>query len=95
MPAARDEIGARLRRIEGQVAGLRRMHEEGRYCIDVLDQISALRAAPASLALVILDRHVATCVRRAVQAGEGQERCPSSRPPSTVWSGAREGGRKT
>ena len=76
MPAARDEIGARLRRIEGQVAGLGRMHEDGRYCIDVLDQISAVRAALASLALVILDRHVATCVRQAVDAGEGREQVP-------------------
>ena len=50
MPAARNEVSARLRRIEGQVAGLRRMHEEDRYCIDVLDQISAVRAALSGLA---------------------------------------------
>ena len=39
------DIVKRLRRIEGQVAGIRKMQEDGRYCIDVLDQISAARAA--------------------------------------------------
>ena len=66
------EVLDRLRRIEGQVAGIRRMYEDGRYCIDVLDQISAARAGLEAAALVILEDHVNGCVRDAIEGGEGQ-----------------------
>ncbi len=70
----RDEIVHRLRRIEGQVAGIRRMHEEGRYCIDVLDQLSAARAGLESAALLILEDHVNGCVKEAMKGGEGESK---------------------
>ena len=59
----------RLRRIEGQVRGIQRMVEDDRYCIDVLAQVSAATAALQSVALRLLDEHLAHCVTNAVQAG--------------------------
>lgn len=54
---------ARLKRAEGQVRGLQRMIEEERYCIDIVTQISATRAALDGVALEILKDHVLHCVR--------------------------------
>ena len=59
----------RLRRIEGQVRGLQQMVEEDRYCIDVLTQVSAATKALQSVALALLDEHLAHCVREAVRTG--------------------------
>jgi DNA-binding FrmR family transcriptional regulator len=53
----------RLKRIEGQVRGLQNMIEEERYCIDILTQISATRAALDGVALGVLEDHVRHCVR--------------------------------
>ena len=53
----------RLKRAEGQVRGLQQMVEEERYCIDILTQVSATRAALDSVALKILEDHVRHCVR--------------------------------
>src|SRR6266545_2834817 len=69
-----DGILRRLRRIEGQVAGIRKMQEDGRYCIDVFDQISAARAALEATALLILEDHVNGCVREAIDEGKGEEK---------------------
>jgi DNA-binding FrmR family transcriptional regulator len=65
----RDAIQKRLRRIEGQVRGLQRMVEEDRYCIDVLEQVAAATRALQSVALALLDDHLAHCVADAVTAG--------------------------
>jgi CsoR family transcriptional regulator, copper-sensing transcriptional repressor len=53
----------RLKRIEGQVRGLQSMIEEERYCIDILTQVSAARAALDSVALGVMEDHVRHCVR--------------------------------
>ncbi len=63
----------RLKNIEGQVRGIQRMVEEEKYCVDVLTQISAVRAALNSVGMVILRRHIETCVSEAIQTG-GTER---------------------
>jgi len=68
----KDAVLKRLRRIEGQIRGLQRMVEEDTYCIDVLTQISAATKALESVALELLDDHLAHCVREAV-AGGGPE----------------------
>lgn len=68
-PRHEDEIVARLRKVTGQLAGVRAMYEDGRYCIDVLDQLSAATAAIDSLALLILQDHINACVREAIEAG--------------------------
>jgi len=58
----KDQLGKRLRRIEGQVRGVERMVEEDRYCIDVVTQISAIQAALDKVALGLLDQHARHCV---------------------------------
>jgi DNA-binding FrmR family transcriptional regulator len=60
--ATKDQLRARLARIEGQVRGIERMVEEDRYCIEVLTQISAVQAALDKVALGLLDGHAHTCV---------------------------------
>ena len=58
--ATKDQLLARLRRIEGQVRGVERMVDEDRYCIDVLTQIGAIQAALDKVALGLLDDHART-----------------------------------
>jgi DNA-binding FrmR family transcriptional regulator len=60
--ASKDQLLARLSRIEGQVRGIERMVEDDRYCIDVLTQIAAIQAALEKVALGLLDDHAHTCV---------------------------------
>ena len=59
----------RLRRIEGQVRGVTRMVDEDRYCIDILEQVSAATKALQAVALGLLDDHLAHCVSDAVRQG--------------------------
>lgn len=59
----------RLNRIEGQVRGLARMVEDDRYCIDVVTQISAVRAALRRVEEEVLRDHVAHCVEGAIASG--------------------------
>lgn len=63
----------RLSRIEGQVGGLFRMVEEDRYCIDVITQISAVRAALRRAEEEILRDHVGHCVEHAIASGNKTE----------------------
>jgi DNA-binding FrmR family transcriptional regulator len=63
----------RLRRIEGQVRGIERMIERREYCIDILQQTAALRAAVDSVALLILEDHVQGCVRTAAEQGNADK----------------------
>jgi CsoR family transcriptional regulator, copper-sensing transcriptional repressor len=67
----KDEYLNRLRRIEGQVRGLQNMVEDDKYCIDILTQVSAATKALQSVALGLLDDHLAHCVTEA--AAEGGE----------------------
>jgi DNA-binding FrmR family transcriptional regulator len=69
-----DGILRRLRRIEGQVTGIRKMQEDRRYFIDVLDQISGARAGLEATALLILEDHVNGCVREAIEESKGEEK---------------------
>ncbi len=65
----------RLNRIEGQVRGIGRMIEEERYCIDILQQIQAIKSALARVEDAILKDHAATCVDAAIASGnEGKQR---------------------
>ncbi len=63
----------RLKNIEGQVKGIRRMLEEEKYGVDILTQISAARAALNGVGMLILRRHIATCVSGVITAG-GEDR---------------------
>ena len=60
--ANKDQLRKRLARIEGQVRGVQRMVDEDRYCIDVLQQISAIQAALNKVALGLVDDHVRHCM---------------------------------
>jgi CsoR family transcriptional regulator, copper-sensing transcriptional repressor len=65
----KDAIQRRLRRVEGQVRGLQGMVDEDRYCIDILEQVSAATKALQAVALELLHDHLAHCVSDAVRAG--------------------------
>ncbi len=65
---------ARLKRIEGQARGVQRMMEEGRYCVDVVQQLNALSAAVDEVALLVLQDHIEGCVSDAIREGAGEER---------------------
>ena len=67
---AKASITRRLNRIEGQVRGLSRMVEEDRYCIDVITQISAVRAALRRAEEEILRDHVNHCIEHAIAIGD-------------------------
>lgn len=71
--ATRKSVTARLRRIEGQVGGLLRMVEEDRYCVDILTQINAARAALQKVEEQILQDHVSHCVAGAFASGNPVE----------------------
>ncbi|MDE3115864.1 MAG: metal-sensitive transcriptional regulator [Pseudomonadota bacterium] len=64
---------ARLSRIEGQVRGVARMVEEERYCIDVLDQIQAIKAALKKVEAEILKGHADHCVAHAIESGDRED----------------------
>jgi CsoR family transcriptional regulator, copper-sensing transcriptional repressor len=70
--ADKDDYLKRLRRIEGQVRGLQRMVEQESYCIDILTQVSAATKALQSVALGLLDEHLAHCVVDAARSGGGE-----------------------
>lgn len=63
----------RLTKIEGQVRGIARMIEEERYCIDVITQISAVRAALRKVEDAVLSDHVSHCVEHAIASGNKQD----------------------
>jgi DNA-binding FrmR family transcriptional regulator len=62
----------RLARIEGQVRGIARMIEREEYCVDILQQTAALRAAVDSLSILVLEDHVQGCVRTAAEQGDAE-----------------------
>ena len=72
--ATKDQLLARLARIEGQIRGIEGMVRDDRYCIDVLTQINAAQAALDKVALGLLDDHAHHCVLGARTAGERDEK---------------------
>jgi DNA-binding FrmR family transcriptional regulator len=70
----RDQVLGRLRKIAGQVEGVQRMIEEGRYCVDVLHQIAAVEGALDRVGHLVLASHVETCVASAIESGKASER---------------------
>ena len=69
MTKAEPKLLSRLARIEGQVRGVIRMVEEERYCIDVLTQIEAIKAALTKVGTEVLKDHAAHCVAHAIKSG--------------------------
>ena len=67
-------IVTRLNRIEGQVRGIRRMVQEPRLCVEILQQLSAAEAALNRISLAVFKFHVEKCVPEAVAKGESERR---------------------
>jgi DNA-binding FrmR family transcriptional regulator len=72
-PETKKDVQARLRRIAGQVEGIQRMLDEDRYCVDVLLQVAAVKAATERVGQIILGSHVDTCVNTAFESGNKRE----------------------
>ncbi len=69
-----DQARKRIRRIAGQVAAIERMIDADRYCVDVLLQVAAVRAALDGLGKLMLEAHVGTCVADAIASGRPKDR---------------------
>ena len=67
------DILARLRKMEGQLKGIQRMIEDERYCIDIVQQLTALSAAVDEVSLLILQGHIEGCVTDAIRQQHGEE----------------------
>ena len=63
---------ARMKKIEGQARGIQRMIEEDRYCIDIVQQLTALCAAADEISLLILQGHIEGCVTDAIRGQHGE-----------------------
>ena len=66
----RDAILKRLSRMNGQVQGVSRMVEEGRYCVDVLNQTAAIRSALRAVERLLIEDHARSCMEDAIQSGD-------------------------
>jgi DNA-binding FrmR family transcriptional regulator len=72
--SAKDKMLARLRSVEGHVRSIIDMVQGDAYCIDVLQQTTAVRSAVAKVESILLERHLEHCVQRAARSGDGNER---------------------
>ncbi|MBW2313828.1 MAG: metal-sensitive transcriptional regulator [Deltaproteobacteria bacterium] len=73
-PETQDPVRKRIRRIAGQVAGIERMIDEDRYCVDILLQVAAVRGALDGVGKLLLSSHVETCVADAFASGRPKDR---------------------
>jgi DNA-binding FrmR family transcriptional regulator len=73
LPKTRQEVEKRLNKIGGQISGIRRMVAEDRYCVDILIQIAATRAALDKVGRMIMKGHMESCVAKAIKGNRGQE----------------------
>ena len=62
-----------MNRIEGQARGIHQMIEDNRYCIDIIQQLTALSAAADEVSLLILESHIEGCITNAIRKEQGQE----------------------
>jgi DNA-binding FrmR family transcriptional regulator len=64
----------RLKKVEGQIRGVMKMVEGEKYCIDIINQITAAEKALNGVAKIVMKRHVESCVKNAILNGEGQQK---------------------
>ncbi len=69
----KEKLQNRLKRIEGQVRGIRRMVDEEAYCVDILTQIGSVVSASEKVGSILLKDHVEHCVRDSIEKGEGAD----------------------
>ena len=67
------DVRQRLKKVAGQINGIDKMVEEGRYCVDVVQQIVAARAALNKAAMLILESHAKSCVVKAIKEDNGEK----------------------
>lgn len=67
---SKEDLLRRLKKIEGQVKGLQRMVESDKYCVDVLVQVAAVRAAIHKVGTIVFENHSRSCLRQAVETGD-------------------------
>lgn len=72
-PSHEDQL-VRLKKIEGQVRGVHKMIEDGRYCVDIITQLQSITSAIAGLQEQILRRHLEHCVTDAMRSGSNTEK---------------------
>lgn len=70
----KQKVENRLKRIEGQVAGIRRMIAEDRYCVDVMTQVSAVVSALRGVEDIVMQSHLTTCMVEAIQGDDETEK---------------------
>ncbi|HHX51174.1 MAG TPA: metal-sensitive transcriptional regulator [Clostridia bacterium] len=70
---SREDLQRRLSKVEGQVKGLQRMIAEDKYCVDILVQIAAVRAAIDRVGMIIFENHMRSCLQTALEEGCHQE----------------------
>jgi DNA-binding FrmR family transcriptional regulator len=73
MIETKEDILKRLRRIEGQVKGIHKMIEEEKYCVDILTQVAAVRAAINKVGSLILEKHSMICIQNAVSCEDKEK----------------------
>lgn len=78
MVASRKKVKSRINRVAGQVAGIQRMIEEERYCVDILNQIAAARSALGALGVEMLSNHLESCVMGHGTASQHPQAAPMS-----------------
>ncbi len=71
-PQDKERLLARMRRIEGQAKGIQRMIEDDRYCVDIVQQLTALSAATDKVSLMVLQNHIEGCVADAILQQQGE-----------------------
>ena len=69
-----NDVVPRLRRIEGQIRGIARMVAERRYCIDIIQQLTAARKALDQVSLKIMNGHINTCVSESIRRRDGEQK---------------------
>ena len=89
-PETKELATKRLARIEGQVRGVSKMISEERYCIDIIRQVQAIKAALGGLEKVVLDNHLATCVEDALTSRDIKDRREKVEELVAVLSGRKK-----
>ncbi len=69
----KEALITRMKRIEGQATGIEKMIEEGRYCIDIVQQLKAVSSAADEVVLIILQNHIEGCVTDAIREQRGED----------------------
>ncbi|MFH1414494.1 MAG: metal-sensitive transcriptional regulator [Elusimicrobiota bacterium] len=68
------ELGKRLNKIAGQINGIRRMIENKKYCVDIINQITAVRRALESLGCEVMKNHINTCIKEDIKRTGGEDK---------------------